>query len=140
MMPCCEKWRSNKGFSLIDAIFIICVASVACAMIAGYFGSFITKSSEPVHRLAHAAGLKQAAEQITAYYHENTGDLTRVQAAVSGNPSQFGTDFSVSYNGFVKFVSLNDVSIAEEDPEDLLKITITHDVTHENITLLFARR
>jgi len=133
--------RNNKGFSLIEIIVIIIVASIAFTMIFKYFGSFITDSSVPIHRLNSAMELKQAAELIMENYHQDTSaDLNSLKNNLSTNPSLYGQNFTVEYNQFVKFVNQNDTAIAAGDPEDLLKIKIRHDKTNEAITILVVRQ
>ncbi len=133
--------RNNKGFSLIEIIAIIIVASVAFTMIYTYFGSFITDSSAPVHRLNSAMELKQTAELIMENYHQNTSaNLNFLKNNLSTNPYIYGHNFTVEYNQFVKFVNRNDTAIAAGDPEDLLKIKIKHNKTNEAITLLLVRQ
>ena len=133
--------RNNKGFSLIEVIAIIIVASVASTMIYTYFGSFITESSTPVHRLNSAMELKQTAELIMENYHQNTSaNLNFLKNNLSTNPYSYGQNFTVEYNQFVKFVNQNDTAITAGDPEDLLKIKIRHNKTNEAITLLLVRQ
>ena len=133
--------RNNKGFSLIEIIVIIIVASVAFTMIFKYFGPFITDSSAPVHRLNSAMELKQTAELIIENYHQNTSaNLNFLKNNLSTNPYIYGQNFTVEYNQFVKFVNQNDTAIATGDPEDLLKIKIRHNKTNEAITLLLVRQ
>ena len=132
---------NNKGFSLIEIIVIIIVASVAFTMIFKYFGPFITDSSAPVHRLNSAMELKQTAELIIENYHQNTSaNLNFLKNNLSTNPYIYGQNFTVEYNQFVKFVNQNDTAIATGDPEDLLKIKIRHNKTNEAITLLLVRQ
>ena len=133
--------RDNKGFSLIEIIAIIIVASVAFTMMYTYFGSFITESSTPVHRLNNAMELKQTAELIMEHYHQNTSaNLNFLKNNLSTNPYIYGRNFTVEYNQFVKFVNQNDTAITAGDPEDLLKIKIRHNKTNEAITLLLVRQ
>ncbi len=133
--------RNNKGFSLIEVIAIIIVASVAFTMIYTYFGSFITESSTPVHRLNSAMELKQTAELIMENYRQNTStNLNFLKNNLSTNPYIYGQNFTVEYNQFVKFVNQNDTAITAGDPEDLLKIKIRHNKTNEAITLLLVRQ
>ena len=141
--------RNQKGFNLIEVIIIIIVSSIAFAMIFPYFGTFITDSSAPIHRLNNALELQQTAERITAYYKYNPEEeeeeeeeednlLIKLQKSLINNPTAYGQNFSVEYNGFVKFVNKNDTAISNGDHENLLKIKIRHLITKETITLLFA--
>ncbi|MCK5685573.1 prepilin-type N-terminal cleavage/methylation domain-containing protein, partial [bacterium] len=53
--------QNQKGFSLIEVVIIIIVSAIAFAMIFPYFGTFITDSSVPIHRLNNAMELQQTA-------------------------------------------------------------------------------
>ncbi len=133
--------QNNKGFSLIEIIVTIIVASVAFTMIFKYFGSFITDSSAPIRRLNSAMELKQTAELIRENYHQDTSaDLNSLKNNLSTNPSLYGQNFTVEYNQFIKFINQNDTPISVGDPENLLKIKIRHDKTNEAITLLLVRQ
>ena len=129
------------GFSLIEVIAIIVILSVAYTLIVSYFGSSFTGSSLPIQRLSQSMELEEAAERITEYYRQDTSaDLNGLKDSLDGSPADFGQNFSVEYNGFIKFVSWNDTPITGADPEDLLKVRIRHDTTNETITLLFSRQ
>jgi len=132
--------RNQWGFSLLEVILIITLSAVASTMMFKYFGTFITDSAIPIHRLTQAMELKQSAEHITAYYKQDpTADLNLLKTSLESGPQVYGQNFTVVYNGFVKFVSQNDVGISAGDTQDLLKVKIIQNDTHEAITLLFAR-
>ncbi len=131
----------QKAFSLIEVIIIIVVAAISFTMVANYFGTYLTESSVPVTRLNHAMAIKQTAERITEHYHQNPGaDLNGLKNSLTNNPGQYGQNYAVIFNDFVKFVSQNDTAISVGDPENLLKVKIRHNTTNEAITLLFARQ
>jgi Tfp pilus assembly protein PilE len=132
--------NNSKGFSLIEVIIIIVVAAIAYTMMFQFFGTFVTESSVPIHRLNHALELKQIAERITENYKQDTtADLNILKNNLTSNPGAYGSNYTVMYNGFIKFVSQNDVAISGGDPEDILKVKIVHDNTSEMITMLFIR-
>ena len=85
--------------------------------------------------------LKQTAEHITEYYRQDTAaDLNTLKDSLNNDPVSYGSNFSVIYNGFVKFVSQDDAIISSGETEDLLKVKIQHSETNETITLLFVRQ
>ncbi len=132
---------NSKGFSLIEVIIIIIIASVAFTMIFKFFGSFVTDSSIPVHRLSHALELKQVAERITEPYRlDPTKSLSTKHWALNSFPQIYGENFTVIYNEFIKFAGYNDTELSMGDTEDMLKVKIKHNVTNETITLLFVRQ
>lgn len=133
--------RNQKGFSLIEVILIITISAIAYTMMFQYFGTFITDSALPIHRLTQTMELKQTAERITQDYHENpAADLNILKTSLDNDPLLYGQNFTVLYNGFVKFVSRNDVGISDGETQDLLKVKIKQNDTNETITLLLARQ
>lgn len=129
----------QAGFSLLEVIAIIVIFSIAYTIMTIYFGSFAADSALPVRRLSQSMELKAAAERITEYYEQDpSADLNGLKNSLDASPADFGQNFSVVYNGFIKFDSRNDTAISEDDTEDLLKVKIRHDTTSETITLLFS--
>ncbi len=69
------KMRRNNlecGFTLIEVIITLVVIGIVAAMTATYFGTSITQSSTPIHRLRAAGKLNQIMEKITADYNNAT--------------------------------------------------------------------
>lgn len=131
----------QAGFTLIEVIVVIIILSIAYTIIATYFGSFYSGSSLPIHRLAQSMALQEAAERITEYYRQDTSaDLNGLKNSLDASPGNYGQNFSVVHNDFVKFVARNDTPISGGDTEDLLKVKIRHDISNETITLLFSRQ
>lgn len=133
--------KNPQGFSLIEVILVLTIASVLFAMMFSFFGTSILDSSQPVIRLGRTLTLTQTAERITARYRQDpTADLNLLKTSLVSNPSLYGADYSVLTNEFIKFVSANDTPIAGGDPETILKVKIRQDQTHETLTLLFAKQ
>jgi Tfp pilus assembly protein PilV len=131
---------NSYGFSLIEVIIIIVVSAVAFSMMFQFLGSSVTDSSVPIHRLSYALELKQIAERITENYKQDTtADLNSLKDSLTNHPDWYGSNYTVAYNGFIKFDSQNDVAISGSDPEDILKVTIMHNNTSETITILFIK-
>lgn len=132
--------RNKKGFSLLEVILVITLSAVAFTMMAEYFGTTITDSAVPIHRLSDAMELKQIAERITEVYQQDSeADLNVLKDSLTNTPGVYGSNFTVVMNAFIKFVSQNDALVVSGDLEDLLKVKIRHNDTNETITLLFAR-
>lgn len=133
-------FRNTRGFSLIEVIIIITISSLAFAAIFTYFGTVITDSSAPIRQLAGSMELKQTAERITeAFRQDTTADLNLLKNSLTTTPEQFGSNYTVVTNQFIKFVSNNDTAIVSPDPEDLLKVKIEHAASSETLTLLFHK-
>ena len=135
----------------MEVIVIIIVAAVSFAMIFQYFGSFITDSSVPVHRLNYAMELKQTAELIMEHYRylqyksKDETPLETLKKNLEDDFSKYKQDFKVKlkYNDFVKFDGNQNDTADPDGLRDLLKVTIKHDEDEENnetITLLLVRQ
>ena len=132
----------SKGFSLVEVIVVITVASVMFAMMFSYFGTAVLDSAQPVVRMNQTLALTQTAERITEHYKQNpTGFLNLFFLKLTLNffPFVYGQDFSVITNKFIKFVSYSDTTDTDWDPRTL-KVQILQDQTHETITLLFTKQ
>ena len=57
------------GFTLLEFIVTLTVGAVIAAMIFTYFGSSMTRSSDPVHRLQNATDLSKIMDNIVADYN-----------------------------------------------------------------------
>lgn len=162
-----KNFQNSEGFSLIEIIITITIASALFAMMFAYFGTPILKSSEPVTRLEKTMKLTQTAERITAHYQElinnnnnqkqikqikkpfiksglnqqkSPADILKdLKYELENKPSSYGEDYSVKCN-FVKFNNKNhDIPDSSKDPE-MLKVKIRQDDTNETITLLFTEQ
>ena len=132
---------SRHGFTLLEVIATMMMASILFSMVTVYFSYSIQQSALPVVQLNQSLALSQTAERITAHYRSDmTADLNILKNNLSVNPNQYGQDYTVVTSAFVKFQGGNDVPIADGDPQNLLKIKIREDHTHETITLLFTQQ
>jgi prepilin-type N-terminal cleavage/methylation domain-containing protein len=68
MKSSCQK-KNHAGFTLLEFIVVLVIAAVAGAMFFVYFGTSLTKSVMPVHRLMDSANLQLVMENITADYN-----------------------------------------------------------------------
>ncbi len=133
-----EFINDSKGFSLIEIIIVITVASVLSAMMFSYFGTNIQDSARPVTRLNQSLALTETAERIAAYYKTNPGDLEGLKNALgkigaSPPPAKFGKNYTVATNKFIELYN-------NKYPENILKVKIRQEQTNETITLLFTKQ
>ena len=135
--------RDEKGFSLIEVIVVLTVASVMFTMMFVYLSRSMLDSTLPVTNLVKSLELTQTAERLTAHYREDTADLDTIKANLKDNPSLYGTGFSVDTNTFIIFTpGGNDLYITDNESDEnkkILKIKIRQDQTNETLTLLFTR-
>jgi prepilin-type N-terminal cleavage/methylation domain-containing protein len=133
--------KNQKGFSLIEIIITVTIASTLFAMMFAYFGSSIFESTKPVTQLSKSLSLTQTAEKITANYRQDPSvDLKILQKNLVKNPSQYGQNYSIVLNQFIKFINYNDTPAKGKDPKNILKVKIRQDDTNETITLLFTQQ
>jgi len=140
------KWNTSQGFTLIEVIITIVIASILGTVIYQYMGSSLVRSSEPIFRLQKSFGLHKVAENITADYNKNYRDdlpglRTKIGEVSSTPKSNIYGDYSVVYNDYVQdlVANSNNSPGAETDPtkQKLLKVTIKND--ENTITMLFIK-
>ncbi len=59
----------QAGFTLIEVIVTLVLASVIAAMLSSFFGTSLTRSGEPVQRLMNSTNLQQVMENIVSDYN-----------------------------------------------------------------------
>lgn len=133
-----------KGFTLIEVIVVIVIASIMATLMFQFVRTSTLKSSDPIFSLGKSLKLQEIMENITLDYLENyTLDLLSLQTSI-GNPE--GSDqnngygsYRVIHNHFIKFVSNLEQEALPGEPEDgkLLKITIESPDSGERLTALF---
>jgi prepilin-type N-terminal cleavage/methylation domain-containing protein len=129
-----KSLKNSKGFSLIEVIVVITVASVLFAMMFSYFGTSILDSAQPIIRLSQTLGLTQIAEQITSDFRQNPDlDVLKTNLAT---PSYYGQDYDVIINDFFKFNGNRKTVPGTQ--ADFLIVKISQAQTNETITLLFT--
>ena len=131
------------GFTLIEIIGVLVIAAILGAMMYQYFGTSLTQSSVPIHRLKKAFTLQMIMENITADYRRSPSNLnglrTTIGAQGTGQNNSYG-QYSVVDNHYVKIDPGNPnefIAIDPGDPEVILKVTIQNDID-ETLTVLFT--
>lgn len=136
---------SLTGFTLLEIVVTLTVASVLGTIIFLYMNTSLTRSTEPVARIQTTYSLNQIVEQITADYKtlkDSNGDynLTTLQGNIQngnvvGNTPYYGEYTQVT--GYIKFnVGRN------EEPDStgenrILKVAITSN--NQTTTVLFTK-
>jgi len=124
----------NDGFTLIEVIVTLVLVSIFGTMLFSYFGSSITRSSEPITHLKQAYALKQVVENMTAYYL-STMDLDALQAAI-GESNDFGT-YTVVNNDFIDFDAKGRIIECPCPADNRLRVTVK-DGSGITISVLFV--
>lgn len=144
-----------SGFSLIEVIITIVVVAIVGTMLFTYFGTSITRSSDPIFRLKAATRLNAVLERISADYdHSISPDdsLTSLKGAIGAEDTDQENDYGryrVIHNRFITFGSTETENKfseqSDEGEENYLKVTIgmhsgDADRTDETLTTLFVIR
>jgi len=140
----------TKGFTLVEVIITLVVASIVGVMMFSVLGSSLSKSSDPIVRMKESFVLQRVIENfLTAYFEdfEYYHMLPELRNAVAGGvpggnegatlDNNFGR-YTLVENRFIKFdASGNEVTAADTDPDKMLKVTIKNG-NNETLTYVFA--
>jgi prepilin-type N-terminal cleavage/methylation domain-containing protein len=129
--------KQKNGFTLIEIIITLVIASIFGVVIFQYLGSSLTRSSDPIFRLKKSLTLQQVAENITADYKRNfSTDLAGLKAKVD-NPSTSGYgNYTVVTSKYIKFDNFQEIDEPNADIKKMLKVTIKNE-QNETLTMLF---
>jgi len=133
------KRNPSSGFTLIEIIITLVIASILGVVIYQYLGSSLVRSSEPIFRLQKTLSLKQVAENINAdhknkIYTANLPELkTKIGSPGAGDYDNEYGKYRVVENKYISFTSNNESAPTDEK---MLKVTIQND-QNETITMIF---
>jgi prepilin-type N-terminal cleavage/methylation domain-containing protein len=135
MKPSVSKHRHPNGFSLIEIIITLLVASLLGTVLIQYMSTSLTKSAEPVIMLQQGYALNQVMESMTADYKNllltDATPLTTFKSNIDG--LYYGAEY-VPTTGYIGFEGG-----IEGEPVDnqILKVTIT--LNEQSLTALFTK-
>jgi len=144
MKPALSKHGHPSGFSLIEIIIALLVASLLGTVLIQYMSTSLTKSAEPVIMIQKGYALNQVMESMTADYKNllltATDPLTTFKNYVEngnnpGNTPYYGEAYAVQ----TEYIVFNG---GNEGPDTLggnliLKVTIT--LNEQSLTALFTK-
>jgi len=132
------KWKTSQGFTLIEIIITLVIASILGVVIFQYLGSSLTRSSDPIFRLKKSLNLQQVAENITVDYRRNfSTNLDGLKAKVE-NPSTSGYgNYTVVTSKYIKFDNFQEIDETDPNIKKMLKVTIKN-AQNETLTMLFV--
>ena len=126
---------NNRGFTLIEIIATLLVASILGTLLFQYFGESFIRNSRPIQRLNQTLNLQQVIENINEDYVRSTKTETYIDTILRINIGNAGTDqdnpfgkYKVVENHFVKFVSESETPITTGDSKDTLKVTLENEM------------
>ena len=139
--------RKQKGFTLVEIIITILVASILGLIFVQFMGTSMTGSVEPVIRVQNAFTMEQVVEKMTADYKKlmaestNPTPLATFKTHVEGgnneaNDPYFGP-YIVVYNDYITF-NESGVQVSESG-DRVLKVTIADVNGEQRLTALFTK-
>ncbi len=145
-----RKFQKNKGFTLLEVIVTLIVASILGSILVSFMGDNITGSVRPLIRLQNANTLSQVFENITADYNKLNSDdvdnntsvaLSTLNSHITNghvltsNP-HYGP-YSVIYKGYISFDSGGNQIVDSSGNNKVLKVTLRQG--EQTITTLFTK-
>lgn len=139
-MKCFVETKNQEGFTLIEIILTIVLASILGSMLVSYVGTAMIRSSEPIGWLKKTLALNMTMENITNDYN-NTQDIAALKASVGAEGVDQDNDYGsyhVEENRYIEFVSENEQNDTT-CPYTILKVTISDTVnTGQKFTSIFT--
>ncbi len=147
-----RRKSSQAGFTLIEIIVTLIVASILGAILLEYMGQTVYKSYEPVNMARESMGLTSIMECINAEYKKSMLAMVQSDSSMVSHLNDFKTaidnnSFSCgTYTSATSWVQFNSsgqpdqyVEAIDGDPNNhrVLKVSVVHG-NHE-ITTLYTR-
>lgn len=144
-----KRMKKNGGFTLIEVIVTLILASILGTMLVTFMGSTLTGSVQPLLRVQQANTAGQVMENITADYNKlNADDIgagttvalstlkTHIQNGnVLTNTPYYGV-YTIVFNDYVTFDSSGNQS-SNDGNSRILKVSITQG--SQTLTTLFTK-
>ncbi len=136
----------KNGFTLVEIIIVIVVASIFITMMVQYVHTSNLRSASPIFILDNSLKLNDILENITSDYSQNyTLNLNLLQKKIgkregSEQNNSYGA-YRVVHNRFIKFAANLEKPAPRGDPEngELLKVTIESMTSKERLTALYHK-
>ena len=132
--------RNQKGFTLVEIIITILVASILGLIFVQFMGTSMTGSVEPVIRVQNTLTIQGVMEKITADYKQDATPLDTLKTQIGDKDDvvEDGTygSYKVVYNDYITFDSSgNEVAGGDR----ILKVTIADVNGEQRLTALFTK-
>jgi prepilin-type N-terminal cleavage/methylation domain-containing protein len=142
---------NRRGFTLLEIIVTLIIASILGTIIATFMGSTMTGSVQPLVRVQQAGTAGQVMENITADFNKlNSDDIgnsttvalstlkTRVQAGAT-NSTYYGATYTLVHNDYVVLNSNGTTAPAADGTGNnrTLRVSITQG--SQSLTTLFTK-
>ena len=136
---------NQRGFTLLEVIVTLIVASILGAILMEFMGANMHKSFLSVNMAQHSLGVNEIIEKMNADYkrqllvsptplQEFRTDV--INGNISSNDPYFG-DYTVA-TSWIRFNSATGIEEADPSPDPkVLKVTVTHN--NRAVTALFTK-
>ncbi len=134
--PFCDRTKSAKGFTLIEIIVSLIVASILGAMLVSFMGSNVMQSGNPVILSQNGSYLNQIMENMGADYKYLMATSATPLAAFIANVGPAGTTqsrysdpsrpYTVVHNHRISFPSGSPVTEQADNSGKIIKVTIQY--------------
>lgn len=141
-----NKTKDGKGFTLIEVIVSLVVASILGVMLVSFMGSNVVRSANPVLLAQNGAYLNQIMENLSADYKFLMTTSTTPLAAFIANVGAEGTSqtryanssnpYTVVHNRRISFPSGSPVTEQPDNVGKILKVTLQYRTL--SVTALFT--
>ena len=140
-----SKHRHPNGFSLIEIIIALLVASLLGTVLIQYMSTSLIKSAEPVIMIQKGYDLNHVMESMTADYKNllltATDPLTTFKNYVeNGNSAENSPYYGEAYGVQTKYIAFDvggDEKVPDPGDNQILKVTIT--LNGQSLTALFTK-
>ena len=145
------KTYKNNGFTLIELIIVIIIASIFGTMMYQFVYTASVRSPEPIFVLDKSLKLHEIVENITSDYLDNyfadpDSDLNDLRKSIGKKEGKdynkgYGT-YRVHRNRFIRFTANSEEKVKKKDSDygKLLKVTIESISSGERLTILYNKQ
>jgi len=127
----------QQGFTLIEVIITLVVASILAVVLVMALGTSFTSSSEPIFRLQQTMALHRTMENIRADFSAaNSLALLKLAIGTGVQSNGYG-NYQVIDNGYITFTGYNEAPGIASD--GILKVSIKDPGTGMVLTELFVQ-
>lgn len=126
---------ASGGFTLIELIVTLIMVSMMAAMVVPYFLTGITKSSEPITRMAAPLDLQAVMSRIVADYYSQAmymHDLSLLNANIVTGNYGITASHTLTKDPNFKFFAA--------DLNTALKVTVRDNATQQAVTYVFTKQ
>ena len=133
----------NKGFTLLEIVITLIVASILGAILVEFLGTNVQKSYEPVRMAQEGMALSEIIEKIDADYRKHlmvsADPLLALKSDIEGGNNTSNTPYYGDYNYQTRWIKFVSGSEADETGavKPVLKVIITHG--NHSVTALYTK-